>query len=149
MAPPGAPTGPDGAAEPAGDAAGTRCLGIVERAYRGALEKQFFDELYLSVELHRQLGGLDLLLRGQAVGYAAAAATVPELRFGKRTVATLSDHRRDLATLLENGVRVLAEESSLAAYLPGGADRLVPGVVPVADGALAVRWPEYRLVFFV
>ncbi|SOD62586.1 hypothetical protein SAMN06297387_106163 [Streptomyces zhaozhouensis] len=126
-----------------------RCLGIVERAYRGALEKQFFDELYLSVEMHRQLGGLDLLLRGQAVCYAAASATVPELRFGKATVTTLSDHRRDLVTLLENGVRVLAEESSLAAYLPGGAARLTPGVVPVADGELAPRWPDYRLVFFI
>ncbi|MFC7617397.1 hypothetical protein ACFQV2_32245 [Actinokineospora soli] len=39
-------------------------LAIVERAYRGAVEKQFFDALYLAVELHRQLGGMDLLLRG-------------------------------------------------------------------------------------
>lgn len=46
---------------------GAQVLGIVERAYRGAVEKQFFDVLYMSVELHRQLGGMDILLRGPAV----------------------------------------------------------------------------------
>ncbi|MEU9113899.1 hypothetical protein AB0D04_19475 [Streptomyces sp. NPDC048483] len=131
------------------DDGGKRTLAIVERAYRGALEKQFFDELYLAVELHRQLGGLDLLLRGQAVTYAVRTEPVPALRIGTRTLDTLSDPRRDLTVLLDAGVRVSAEESALAAYAPHGRDRLLPGVQTAADGELALRWPDYRMVCFL
>ncbi|MGP3732551.1 hypothetical protein ACTWJ9_04885 [Streptomyces sp. GDS52] len=125
-----------------------RTLAIVEKAYRGALEKQFFDALYLAVELNRQLGGLDVLLRGRAVTYGVRAEPVPALRIGSRTLDTLTDPRRDLRTLMDTGVRVHAEESALAAHglTP---DRLLDGVLPVSDGSVALRWPEYRMVCYL
>ncbi|MER6407199.1 MULTISPECIES: DsrE family protein [Streptomyces] len=127
---------------------GRRTLAIVEKAYRGALEKQFFDALYLAVELHRQLGGLDVLLRGRAVTYGVRAEPVPALRIGSRTLDTLTDPRRDLRTLMDAGVRVHAEESALAAH--GLApDRLLDGVRAVPDGSTALRWPEYRMVCYL
>lgn len=135
------------AAPEPGATASKRTLAIVERAYRGVLEKQFFDELYLAAELHRQLGGLDLLLRGPAVSYAVAAPPVPALRIGDRTVATVTNPRAHLRTLLDAGVRVWAEESSRAAYAPGTA--LLEGVATAADGELAGRWPDYRMVCFL
>ncbi|MFJ9715270.1 hypothetical protein ACIRPQ_04885 [Streptomyces sp. NPDC101213] len=120
----------------------------MEKAYRGALEKQFFDALYLAVELNRQLGGLDVLLRGRAVTYGVRARPVPALRIGSRTVDTLTDPRRDLRTLMDAGVRVHAEESGLAAH-GLSADRLLDGVLPVPDGSMALRWPEYRMVCYL
>ncbi|MCX5203706.1 hypothetical protein OG897_19890 [Streptomyces sp. NBC_00237] len=127
-----------------------RVLAIVERGHRGALEKQFFDEFYLAAELHRQLGGLDILLRGQAVTYALNAGPPPPLRIGNRTVDTLSDPRKGLRTLIEAGVGVWAEEPGLAAvgaaHSPG---RLLDGIRVARDGELATRWTEYRMVCFL
>ncbi|RSS80815.1 hypothetical protein [Streptomyces sp. WAC06614] len=124
-----------------------RVLAIVERGYRGALEKQFFDELYLATELHRQLGGLDILLRGSAVSYAVDAGPVPALRIGGRTVDTLTDPRQGLRTLLEAGVAILVEEPDLTAL--GAARPVVEGVRVTAAGETAARWQAYRMVIFL
>ncbi|MFL6129409.1 MAG: hypothetical protein ACJ73E_10140 [Mycobacteriales bacterium] len=123
-------------------------LAIVERAYRGAVEKQFFDSLCLAVELHRQLGGLDLLLRGPAVSYALRADPPPALRLGGRVLDTLSDPRADLRRLLDAGVRVWVSGPDLAALGLAGAGRLLAGVRP-APAELAARWPDYRTVFYL
>ncbi|GLZ32200.1 hypothetical protein Lesp02_43880 [Lentzea sp. NBRC 105346] len=123
-------------------------LAIMERAYRGAVEKQFLDALYLAVELHRQLGGLDLLLRGPAVSYAATGGEVGAIQIGNRKVDVLTDPRRDLARLQESGVDVWVEEPDLA---PFGIDpgALLPGVRTAASGEMARRWPDYERVFFL
>lgn len=123
-------------------------LAILERAYRGAVEKQFFDSLCLAVELHRQLGGLDLLLCGPAVSYALRAAPPPALRLGDRVLDTLSDPRADLRRLLAAGVRVWVREPDLAALGLAGGDRLLDGV-RLAPAGLAARWPDYRTVFYL
>jgi hypothetical protein len=123
-------------------------LAIVERAYRGAVEKQFFDSLCLAAELHRQLGGLDLLLCGPAVSYALRAGPPPALRFGDRVVDTLSDPRATLRWLLAAGVRVWVCAPDLAALGLAGDGRLLDGVRP-APADLAARWPDYRTVFYL
>ncbi|MFD9375453.1 hypothetical protein ACFWBH_07910 [Streptomyces sp. NPDC059999] len=124
-----------------------RVLAIVERGYRGALEKQFFDELYLATELHRQLGGLDVLLRGSAVTYALDAGPVPSLRIGARTVDTLSDPRKGLRTLLDAGVRIRVEEPDIEAL--GSTRPLIEGIALTRRGETAERWAHYRMVFFL
>ncbi|MFH9263216.1 hypothetical protein [Streptomyces sp. NPDC017546] len=124
-------------------------LAIVERAYRGALEKQFVDSLYLAAELNRQLGGMDILLRGQAVTYAARDARMPSLRLGKRVVDTLTDPRADVRSLLGLGLRVYAEESDLIAYGLDGEGRLLDGVQPIPADEAAARWSDYRVVCFL
>ncbi|AEM82830.1 hypothetical protein [Streptomyces violaceusniger] len=124
-------------------------LAIVERAYRGAVEKQFADALYLALELHRQLGGIDILLRGQAVTYAARDAHVPPLRLGNRVIETLTDPRGDVLRLLDAGVRVYAEEPGLAAYGLDGEGRLLDRVRPMPADEAAARWSTYRMVCFM
>ncbi|MCA6094678.1 hypothetical protein LE181_21210 [Streptomyces sp. SCA3-4] len=126
-----------------------RVLAIVERAYRGSVEKQFVDALYLASELHRQLGGMDILLRGQAVTYAARDARVPALRLGARVVDTLTDPRADVRTLLDAGLRVYAEEPGLAAYGLEDQDRLLDGVQRISADEAAARWAAYRMVCFL
>ncbi|KJS54223.1 hypothetical protein [Streptomyces rubellomurinus] len=126
-------------------------LGIMERGYRGAVEKQFFDAFYLAAELHRHPGGLDLLLRGQAATHAVRARPTPSLRLGDTELDTVTDSRVNLRNLIEAGVRVWVEESALAAF--GFAapldDVLMDGIRVAADGELALRWPEYRAVYFL
>jgi len=117
-----------------------RYLAVVERGYRGSVETQFADVLYLVRELNRQFGGLDLSLRGLAVTYAVAAAPVaPAVG-----VDALPDPRASLRTLLDEGVAVTVADADLAAAgLPGDVP-LLPGVVRGA-----ARWSDYRAVWFL
>ncbi|HZN73612.1 MAG TPA: hypothetical protein VFC00_18225 [Micromonosporaceae bacterium] len=124
-------------------------LGIVERAYRGALEKQFFDGLYLAAELNRQLGGLEILLRGPAVGCAARTGAAGSLRFGDRVVRTLSDPPQGVRRLLADGIPVWVEEPDLVVLGLADDGVLWDGVRRVAAGALAARWAEFRMVFYL
>lgn len=124
-----------------------RCLAIVERAYRGAAETQFADVLYLLRELNRQLGGLDLVLRGLAVSYAVAGP-MPALQVGGRKLDTLPDPSTSLATLIAEGVGVRVESADLYALGLTKNDGLLPGVQCTAwDEAL--RWNEYHNVWFL
>jgi hypothetical protein len=124
-------------------------LAIVERAYRGAVEKQFFDSLYLAAELDRQLGGLELLLRGPAVSCAVRTGEVAPLRLGGRLVTTLSDPRSGVVRMLAAGVPVWVDADDLTRLGFTDPRRLVPGARPVAGEELARRWCRYRMVFFL
>lgn len=124
-------------------------LAIVESGYRGALETQYFDALYSALELHRQLGGLEILLRGSAASYAIDARPAPAPLIGTVVVATANDPRSGVRRLLEAGVRVWVEEPDLHACGLDTTGRLIPGVERVPRGALAGRWPHYRSVFFL
>lgn len=124
-------------------------LAIIERAYRGAVEKQFFDPLYMAIELHRQLGGIDLLLRGQAVAYAAEHSRVGPLRVGDVVIDTLTDSRKQLQTLIGTGVAVWVEEDDLATTGLAGAGRLLPDVRLARAGEMAEHWATYQMVCFI
>ncbi len=123
-------------------------LAIVEQAYRGALEKQFFDCFCLAAELHRQLGGLDMLLRGAAATYAVPAPEPVSLILGGRELATFSVPRTNLGTLLDAGAGVFVEREGLAEH--GLTDvEPIDGITVVEGQELARRWPDYRTVCFL
>ncbi|WP_049579675.1 hypothetical protein [Streptomyces sp. SBT349] len=128
---------------------GAQVLAIVERAYRGTVEKQYADTLYLAAELHRQMGGMDILLRGLAVTYAAAGAHVGQLRFGGLLIDTLTDQRSDVQVLLRAGLRLYAEESAVRAYGLDREGRLLDGVRTISTTEAAARWSDYRTVCFL
>lgn len=123
-------------------------LAIVERAFRGALEKQFFDALYLAAEMHRSLGGMDVLLRGAAAVYALPAPP-GALVLGGLRIDTLPDAREDLSRLVDAGSGIFVEHESLAAHGLGGRTDLLAGVTAVERGSLARRWLDYRTVCFL
>ncbi|MGW3298345.1 hypothetical protein [Streptomyces rubiginosohelvolus] len=128
---------------------GRRRLLIIERAYRGALETQFADVLYLARELNRQQGGTDILLRGLAVTYAAAGARpAPAVVAGGRTVDTLPDPRRSVRTLIEEGAVIWAEEDDIALFATGP-DWLLPGVRRGGPSNALPAWSTYRGVYFL
>ena len=126
-----------------------RALVIIERAHRGAVEKQFADSLYCTYLFHRDLGGLDLLLRGAAVTYAARAAEPPVLRIGHEDLSTSTDPHAGLRTLIEAGVDVYAEQEALAALRLDREDRLLGSVCRIGASAMAVRWASYRSVLYL
>lgn len=128
---------------------GNAVLAIVERAYKGAVEKQYFDSLYLAAELHRQLGGLDILLRGAAATYAVPAADTGALVLGGRAIDTLPDPRADLATLLDGGAAVFVERRGLSQHGLDAATPIHPDITVVDDGRVARHWLHYRSVFFL
>lgn len=121
---------------------------IIDRAYRGSVETQFADVLYFIRELSRQLGGIDLLLRGLAVTYAVKGSCTA-IRLADRDVTTLPDPRRSIQTLLDEGVTVFVEEPDLAALGLSDGDRLLSGARLVQIGELALRWSTYLGVWFL
>ncbi|MFF7654496.1 hypothetical protein ACFZCY_32475 [Streptomyces sp. NPDC007983] len=127
-----------------------RWLLIMEKAYRGSVETQFADALYVVPDLHRQSGGgCHLALRGPAVGYALRADPQPPLRLGGRTLDTLPDPRASVTKVLDAGVTVLVERPDLTALGRTAADRLLPGVQVIEAHGLAARWPSYEQVWFL
>jgi hypothetical protein len=123
-------------------------LAIIERGYRGSAETQFADVLYLVRELNRQLGGLDLLLRGLAVTYAAPGPG-PTIEVAGRTLDTLPDPRESLRTLIKEGVQVRVEEADLNALGLTKCDGLLPGVELASWDVAAQLWNDYRDVWFL
>lgn len=107
----------------------------------------YFDVLYQLLELHRQLGGVDVLLRADAVTYATEAPPPPALRIGSTTLADLDDPRGDIRRLLELGVAVMVEEPDLALL---GLDRrrVRSGVKVLTAQSASERMAGYEQVVF-
>ncbi|GIG63043.1 hypothetical protein Lfu02_74150 [Longispora fulva] len=124
-----------------------RYLAVVDRAYRGGPEVQFCDLLYLARGLHRQLGGLDVVLRGSAVTFAVDTNPLPRLRVGARYL-DLPDPRRSLRALLAADSAVSVDEPALRA-LGLTPDRVLPGVVCRDSASLTRDWPDYEGVWFL
>ncbi|MFD7547961.1 hypothetical protein ACFV0R_01520 [Streptomyces sp. NPDC059578] len=125
-------------------------LVMIDRAYRGSVETQFADVLYFIRELNRQVGGLHLALRGDAVTYALTAPEhTPSVQLGSRELDTLPDPRRSVRTLLEEGTAVWVERTDLERLGPGAADRLLPGARLAGPGELARSWSSYHRVWFM
>lgn len=126
-----------------------RVLGILDRAYRGAVEAQFFDALYGVLDFRTQLGGVELALRGGAVTLAVDEhAYRPVVNLGPLHLDGLPDYRASIRELVAEGIGVHADERDLAALGFGPAD-LIPGVSCVDTSAMAARWTDYDGVWFV
>ena len=123
-------------------------LAIIERGQRGAAETQFADVLYLVRELNRQLGRVDLALRGEAVACALAGDGAPAIVVGGRALEDPPDPRRSVRALLDDGAAVLVDIEDLAA-LGLGVSRLLARTEPVDPQALVRRWSDYDGVWFL
>jgi len=133
----------------ASTALGPPLLCIVDRAYRGAVEVQFFDTLYGLLDLHGQFERVDVVLRGAAVTMAVAEDTYrPSVRLGTMELDTLPDYRTSVRELVAEGCTVFVDEQALTA-LGFAPEQLVPGTVCISSTALARRWPEYDQVWFL
>lgn len=124
---------------------------IVERAYRGAVEVGYFDILYQALELHRQLNGVDILLRQHASTYALATAPrvldeAAEKVFAGR--ARLDDPRGEVGRLLDVGIAVMVQRDDIA-DLRIAPERIRRGVHIVDDADLDQRWFDYTQILYL
>ncbi|MEW6268629.1 MAG: DsrE family protein [Thermodesulfobacteriota bacterium] len=113
-----------------------RILSIVETAYRATLEEQDDTVLWLAHAMRDAGAELTVLLRGNAVAYAARGQDASGLAIGDRPQRSQPRIDVDLETLAAKGVPVLAVEEDLAER---GVERseLVRGVELVARASLA------------
>jgi|GEM_PF-2576525 hypothetical protein len=93
-----------------------QALAILDRVHRGAVEKQFFSPLYLAIEMHHQLGGLDLLVCGPAVVAVISQAVAEPLTFGSRLLTSLPNPHAEIHRLLEEGVQVFVDRTDLRTF---------------------------------
>lgn len=126
---------------------GAALLVVLERGHRGTAEVQFADSLYVCRGLHRQLGGIDLLLRGSSVTFGVDTAPVPPVSIGDRLVH-VPDRTAAVRALLDDGVRVWVDERDLRSR-GFDTDRLIGGVLPGDTAALAATWSDYQGVWFL
>ena len=124
-------------------------LAVIERGYRGSVEVQYGDLLYVCRGLHGALGGVDLVLRGSAVTFALAGGGVPaELPAADTEPGVVPDPRAGLAGLIAAGSRVWVDEPDLRAI--GCADaELLSGAERRDTDLMSELWPEYREVWFL
>lgn len=126
-----------------------RVLGVIDRAYRGAIEVQFFDALYGILDFRGQLGGVELALRGAAVTLAVDEHDYqPVLDLGSLHLETLPDYRPSVRALVAEGVPVMVDEPDLL-RLGFAPEDVVPGVRCLNTNELAARWQEFDGVWFV
>lgn len=103
--------------------------------------------LYLAREKRRQLGCLDIALRGLAVTFAVATDSAPRLELGGRRVAG-PDPRASILTMMGDGATVSVDAGDLRA-LGLSADRLLPGVRCDEPEEATLRWTGYDAVWFL
>ncbi|RJQ75852.1 DsrE family protein [Amycolatopsis panacis] len=121
-------------------------LMVVDRGYRGSVEAQFFDALYGVLMLGDQLGGVEVVLRGNAVTAAVAdEEPLPAFRVGS---VDLPAPRQTVCALVAKGVPVHVDRPDLTAFgLDDGA--LIDGVTCSDTAMLAARWTDYDGVWFL
>ncbi|MDG9719795.1 hypothetical protein [Streptomyces sp. DH24] len=128
---------------------GPPVLCVLDRAYRGAVEAQFFHALYGLLDLHDQFERVDVALRGAAVTMAVEENVYrPSVRLGTMELDTLPDYRGSVRDLIAEGFTVYVDRAALT-ELGFAPEQLVPGTVCLDRAELALRWPEYDQVWFV
>ncbi len=91
-----------------------RYLSVVERAYRATVEEQDDTAVWFTLALRAAGAEVGLLLRGDAVNYAVRGQNAGGLRFGTQEVRVPPELDKDLAALMQRGVRVYAVSDDLS-----------------------------------
>jgi hypothetical protein len=126
-----------------------RYLAVVERVYRGTVESQFFGALYGVLVLGEQLGGMDVVLRGNAVTAGLSVdEKPPRLVLGSLVLDQLPDHRETVRAMVGKGFAVTVDGPDLAA-LGLDAGSVLPGVQVRDTTELAADWVRYDGVWFL
>ncbi len=101
-------------------------LAIVERSYRGALEEQYGNIVWLSESLRSMRAEHNLLLCGSAVACAFDGQKRQNVKLGDITVSTVAHYPDAVRSLLEIGARIWVLKKDLDQF--EGTYNLIPGV---------------------
>jgi hypothetical protein len=111
-------------------------LAIVERAWRGSVEEQYADILWLCRVLKRMRCEVTVLLRGNAVCYAVRKADPVTLTIGDTELPAVWQQDRSIADLLSDGLTVHVSEEDCS-RLGIACAELLPGVKPANLAGIA------------
>jgi sulfur relay (sulfurtransferase) DsrF/TusC family protein len=112
-----------------------RYLSIIDSAYRATIEEQ--DDTAVWFRHAMKNGGADvaILLRGDAVNYAAVDQDAKGLRFGNRTVKG-SDMVRDIKAVIEKKISLyVVADDLMERGIP--ASQLIPGIEQIQRSGIA------------
>jgi intracellular sulfur oxidation DsrE/DsrF family protein len=123
-----------------------RTLNIVSSAYRATLEEQDDTVLWLVHAMRAAGAEVDVVLRGNAVNYAARGQDASGLSFGDRRQTQPPRLDESVAGFARTGVRVFVVEDDLEAR---GVERsdLVEGVTTIPRKAVATLCMGYDQVW--
>lgn len=123
-----------------------RILQVIESAYRGTLEEQDDTVVWITHALKGAGGEMGVLLRGNAVNYAAKGQDASGLSFGARRQTQPPRIDDEIARLVAKGVPVsyVAEDAAERGLRPGS---LVEGVKPVRAGDVPGVFEAYDQVW--
>jgi intracellular sulfur oxidation DsrE/DsrF family protein len=122
-------------------------LSVVEQAYRGTIEEQDDTILWMSHMLKNAGADLNVLLRGNAVNYAAKGQDASGLTIGGVPLAVPPTIDEDIEALVAAGVQVYAVEEDIAAL--GITDNdLVAGVRTVPRSGVAGLFDQHETVWY-
>jgi sulfur relay (sulfurtransferase) DsrF/TusC family protein len=123
-----------------------RALHIVSIAYRATLEEQNDTVLWLVHAMRAAGSDADVVLRGNAVNYAARGQDASGLCFGDRRQTRPPRLDENVTALTRAGVRVFVVEDDLDER---GVERseLVEGVTTITRKAIAALCTDYEQVW--
>jgi len=123
-----------------------KILNIVETAYRATIEEQDDTILWLSHMLKNAGADISILLRANAVNYAAREQDASGLSFGDMRMTHPPEIDKDIAKLIEKGVPVYlvkedAEERGLSR------EEWAPGIKEVGRSDLPDLMDQHDMVW--
>ena len=123
-----------------------KVLNVIATAYRATLEEQDDTVVWLTHAMKGAGADLDVLLRGNAVNYAAKAQHVGSLAFGNRVQKQGPRLAEDVAGLIakEVAVYVVAEDLAERGL---SADALIDGLVEISRDAMPTLFDGYDQVW--
>ncbi len=90
-----------------------KILSIVETAYRATVEEQDDTILWLTHMLKNAGSDISILLRANAVNYAAKGQDASGLRFGEMTMTHPPEIDKDVSKMIEKGIPVFVVEEDV------------------------------------
>ncbi len=123
-----------------------KILNIVETAYRATLEEQDDTILWLTHALKNSGADISILLRANAVNYAAKGQDASGLAFGNMKMTHPPEIDKDVAKMVEKGVPVYLVEEDAEERGLSGAD-LIPGAKKIKRKELPELIDQYDQVW--
>ena len=90
-----------------------KILSIVETAYRATVEEQDDTVLWLTHMLKNAGTDISILLRANAVNYAAKGQDASGLHFGEMTMTHPPEIDKDVSNMIEKGIAVFIVEEDV------------------------------------
>ncbi len=123
-----------------------KALNIIEAAYRATIEEQDDTIVWICHAMKGAGADLDVLLRGNAVNYAAKGQDASGLAFGDWKQSEPPRLADDISSLVGKGVAVyIVQEDVADRGIPNG--ELIEGVEPVSRNDLPGLLEKYDQVW--